>query len=61
VSKLRSGLQKFVQVSITLETSESINQQHIHPSRRVSPTITRVNFCLSNSVLLWFVVGAKFA
>jgi hypothetical protein len=64
VSKLclqSSGLQKLVQVSITLETSESIDQQYIHPSRRGSPTITRVHFGSSNTVFLWFVVGVSSA
>ena len=32
------------QVSITLETSETISPHVIHPSRRVSPTITKVYF-----------------
>ena len=32
------------QVSITLETSETISRRFVHPSRRNAPTITKVNF-----------------
>ncbi|XP_021609690.1 uncharacterized protein LOC110613071 isoform X2 [Manihot esculenta] len=31
-----------LEVSVTLETSETINRQFVHPSRRNSPTITKV-------------------
>jgi hypothetical protein len=34
----------YFQVSITLETSETINPRALHPSRRSSPTITKVPF-----------------
>jgi len=33
-----------LQVTITLETSETINPRALHPSRRGSPTITKVSF-----------------
>ncbi|XP_065877790.1 uncharacterized protein [Euphorbia lathyris] len=36
------GSRRVLEVSITLETSETINRQFIHPSRRNSPTITKV-------------------
>ncbi|KAJ3679441.1 hypothetical protein LUZ60_017452 [Juncus effusus] len=38
-----NGSRRCLEVSVTLETSETINQQFIHPSRRVSPTITKVH------------------
>lgn len=41
----------FSQVSITLETSETINPRALHPSRRGSPTITKVPFY---SFRIWF-------
>ncbi|KAJ3687310.1 hypothetical protein LUZ61_016474 [Rhynchospora tenuis] len=37
------AVRRCLEVSVTLEMSESINQQYIHPSRRVSPTITKVH------------------
>ncbi|XP_078160953.1 uncharacterized protein LOC144556473 [Carex rostrata] len=36
-------MRRCLEVSVTLETSESINQQYIHPSRRGSPTIRKVH------------------
>lgn len=36
------GARRCLEVSITLETSEIINQRFVHPSRRSSPTITKV-------------------
>ncbi|XP_021910638.1 uncharacterized protein LOC110824349 [Carica papaya] len=36
------GIQRCLEVSITLETSETINRLSLHPSRRNSPTITKV-------------------
>ncbi|XP_057962644.1 uncharacterized protein LOC131154126 [Malania oleifera] len=36
------GTRRCLEVSITLETSEAISQQFVHPSRRNSPTITKV-------------------
>ncbi|KAF2321505.1 hypothetical protein GH714_000160 [Hevea brasiliensis] len=36
------GSRRCLEVSITLETSETINRRFVHPSRRNSPTITRV-------------------
>ncbi|XP_010249219.1 PREDICTED: uncharacterized protein LOC104591851 isoform X2 [Nelumbo nucifera] len=36
------GTRRCLEVSITLETSETIGQRFIHPSRRNSPTITKV-------------------
>ncbi|KAF7103133.1 hypothetical protein CFC21_104162 [Triticum aestivum] len=38
-----TGTRRCLEVSITLETSETINPRVIHPSRRVSPTITKVS------------------
>lgn len=38
-----TGTRRCLEVSITLETSETINPRVIHPSRRVSPTITKVH------------------
>ncbi|KAJ3697944.1 hypothetical protein LUZ61_001649 [Rhynchospora tenuis] len=37
------AIRRCLEVSVTLEMSESINQQYIHPSRRVSPAITKVH------------------
>ncbi|CAN6468284.1 unnamed protein product [Victoria cruziana] len=37
------GSRKCLEVSITLETLETVNQPFIHPSRRHSPTITKVH------------------
>ncbi|KAM0922826.1 hypothetical protein ACQ4PT_005925 [Festuca glaucescens] len=39
----RTGIRKCLEVSVTLETSETINPRVIHPSKRVSPTITKVH------------------
>ncbi|MQL87198.1 hypothetical protein Taro_019741 [Colocasia esculenta] len=36
------GARRCLEVSITLETSETISQRFVHPSRRSSPTITKV-------------------
>nr|XP_029122046.1 uncharacterized protein LOC105050477 isoform X2 [Elaeis guineensis]XP_029122047.1 uncharacterized protein LOC105050477 isoform X2 [Elaeis guineensis]XP_029122048.1 uncharacterized protein LOC105050477 isoform X2 [Elaeis guineensis] len=36
------GFRRCLEVSITLETSETINQRFVHPSRRSSPTITKI-------------------
>ncbi|KAG1364215.1 hypothetical protein COCNU_11G010420 [Cocos nucifera] len=36
------GVRRCLEVSITLETSETINQHFVHPSRRSSPTITKI-------------------
>ncbi|XP_058004134.1 uncharacterized protein LOC110640764 isoform X3 [Hevea brasiliensis] len=36
------GSRRCLEVSITLETSETINRRFVHPSRRNSPTITKV-------------------
>lgn len=48
-----------LQVSITLETSETINRRFVHPSRRNSPTITKVYSdavkCVSNK---WHVYSS---
>uniref|UniRef100_A0A8R7PPX5 Retrograde Golgi transport protein RGP1-like protein n=1 Tax=Triticum urartu TaxID=4572 RepID=A0A8R7PPX5_TRIUA len=38
-----TGTWRCLEVSITLETSQTINPRVIHPSRRVSPTITKVH------------------
>ncbi|KAL5199737.1 hypothetical protein ABZP36_020940 [Zizania latifolia] len=38
-----SGTRRCLEVSITLETSETINPRVIHPSRRSSPSITKVH------------------
>jgi len=40
-----TGKRRCLEVSITLETSETINPRALHPSRRGSPTITKVSFC----------------
>ncbi|GJN01375.1 hypothetical protein PR202_ga18640 [Eleusine coracana subsp. coracana] len=41
-----TGTRRCLEVSITLETSETINPRALHPSRRSSPTITKVvNYC----------------
>ncbi|GJN26085.1 hypothetical protein PR202_gb13988 [Eleusine coracana subsp. coracana] len=37
-----TGTRRCLEVSITLETSETINPRALHPSRRSSPTITKV-------------------
>ncbi|GMG98897.1 hypothetical protein Nepgr_000737 [Nepenthes gracilis] len=37
------GARRCLEVSITLEISESINRSFVHPSRRNSPTITKVH------------------
>ncbi|KAG5037507.1 hypothetical protein AAZX31_07G114800 [Glycine max] len=36
------GARRCLEISITLETSETINRRFVHPSRRNSPTITKV-------------------
>ncbi|GMJ06720.1 Loss of TGN [Hibiscus trionum] len=36
------GARRCLEVSVTLETSETISRRFVHPSRRNSPTITRV-------------------
>lgn len=36
------GAKKCLEVSITLETSETVSRRYIHPSRKNSPTITKV-------------------
>ncbi|XP_077254174.1 immunoglobulin [Tasmannia lanceolata] len=36
------GARRCLEVAITLETSETVSQRYIHPSRRNSPTITKV-------------------
>ncbi|KAH7525271.1 hypothetical protein FEM48_Zijuj06G0207300 [Ziziphus jujuba var. spinosa] len=36
------GARRCLEVSITLETSETISRRYVHPSRRNSPTITKV-------------------
>ncbi|KAF5737929.1 Immunoglobulin E-set [Tripterygium wilfordii] len=36
------GARRCLEVSITLETSETINRRFVHPSRRNSPTITKI-------------------
>ncbi|XP_022743158.1 uncharacterized protein LOC111294180 isoform X5 [Durio zibethinus] len=36
------GTRRCLEVSVTLETSETINRRFVHPSRRNSPTITKV-------------------
>ncbi|XP_057457064.1 uncharacterized protein LOC130748005 [Lotus japonicus] len=36
------GARRCLEISVTLETSETINRRFIHPSRRNSPTITKV-------------------
>lgn len=36
------GGRRCLEISVTLETSETINRRFIHPSRRNSPTITKV-------------------
>ncbi|XP_040940126.1 uncharacterized protein [Gossypium hirsutum] len=36
------GARRCLEVSVTLETSETINRRFVHPSRRNSPTITKV-------------------
>ncbi|KAL6651596.1 hypothetical protein ACP70R_010521 [Stipagrostis hirtigluma subsp. patula] len=38
-----TGPRRCLEVSITLETSEAINPRALHPSRRGSPTITKVH------------------
>ncbi|XP_062101253.1 uncharacterized protein LOC133807108 isoform X2 [Humulus lupulus] len=38
------GARRCLEVSITLETSETIGRRHVHPSRRNSPTITKFLF-----------------
>lgn len=37
------GTRRCLEVSITLEISETINRRSVHPSRRNSPTITKVH------------------
>uniref|UniRef100_A0A0D9WS60 Uncharacterized protein n=1 Tax=Leersia perrieri TaxID=77586 RepID=A0A0D9WS60_9ORYZ len=37
-----SGTRRCLEVSVTLETSETVNPRVIHPSRRSSPSITKV-------------------
>ncbi|XP_010541833.1 PREDICTED: uncharacterized protein LOC104815215 isoform X2 [Tarenaya hassleriana] len=36
------GARRCLEVSVTLETSETINRRFVHPSRRNSPTLTKV-------------------
>ncbi|OIW17634.1 hypothetical protein TanjilG_28984 [Lupinus angustifolius] len=36
------GARRCLEISVTLETSETINRRFVHPSRRNSPTITKV-------------------
>lgn len=36
------GARRCLEVLITLETSETINRRFVHPSRRNSPTITKI-------------------
>ncbi|KAJ4822815.1 hypothetical protein Tsubulata_015817 [Turnera subulata] len=36
------GAKRCLEVSITLETSETINRRFVHPSRKNSPTVTKV-------------------
>lgn len=36
------GGRRCLEISVTLETSETINRRFVHPSRRNSPTITKV-------------------
>ncbi|CAN6803258.1 unnamed protein product [Brassica oleracea] len=36
------GARRCLEVSVTLETSETINRRFVHPSRRNSPTHTKV-------------------
>lgn len=36
------GAKRCLEISITLETSETINRHFLHPSRRNSPTVTKV-------------------
>lgn len=36
------GARRCLELSITLESSETINRRFVHPSRRNSPTITKV-------------------
>ena len=36
------GARRCLEVSVTLETSETISRRFIHPSRRNSPTITKI-------------------
>lgn len=43
-----------MQVLITLETSETINRKFVHPSRKHSPTITKVFNCLEHEVKITF-------
>ncbi|KAK3141198.1 hypothetical protein QOZ80_4BG0330730 [Eleusine coracana subsp. coracana] len=38
-----TGTRRCLEVSITLETSETINPRALHPSRRSSPTITKLH------------------
>ncbi|XP_015694278.1 uncharacterized protein LOC102722226 isoform X1 [Oryza brachyantha] len=38
-----SGTRRCLEVSVTLETSETVNPRVIHPSRRSSPSITKVH------------------
>lgn len=40
---LHGGTRRCLEVSITLEISETINRRFVHPSRRNSPTITKVH------------------
>lgn len=39
----KEGTRRCLEVSITLEISESVNRRFVHPSRRNSPTITKVH------------------
>ncbi|CAK7337974.1 unnamed protein product [Dovyalis caffra] len=41
------GAKKCLEVSITLETSETVSRRYIHPSRKNSPTITKRNRAVS--------------
>ncbi|KAL8153783.1 hypothetical protein V2J09_011543 [Rumex salicifolius] len=39
----KEGARRCLEVSVTLEISESVNRRFVHPSRRNSPTITKVH------------------
>ncbi|KAF7139840.1 hypothetical protein RHSIM_Rhsim06G0125500 [Rhododendron simsii] len=49
------GSRRCLELSITLEMSETINRRFVHPSRRHSPTITKVYFRLE-AVMLKMIV-----
>jgi len=60
-TKFSSEFFSFIQVSVTLETSEIINQRSIHPSRKRSPTITKViiHWLLTINLYLYFKTALK--